>query len=211
MLVLDLKSHSEICQTSRKLFQGRSTYIFSNACVYSTHGIHAVENLSALCGTVPWQLRRQAFHLLGPVPYYGFRPTDVSRKIAGLAYLRRFRPSSDRRCQKALPEGILGRGTEKHGLRLGCYDDRPLSVYLPLGALPENKGSCPASHPAGSAGQYPELYPYHPEKSTKSTCWIFSLWKQAPFTSWIAATWTSPDSMLLLGHRRSSLSGPNRI
>jgi len=129
-------------------------------CVYSSHGLHVVENLSALCGTVPRQFRRQEFHLSGPVPHHGFRPTDVSRKPeghrslpsktlsnghpkqgfaqhsggsergAGLANLRRFRPSSDRHCQEALSEGTPGRGTEEHGLRLGCCDDRPLPVYL---------------------------------------------------------------------------------
>ena len=101
-------------------------------------------------------------------PQQGFpQHSGGSERDEGLAYLRRFRPSSDRHCQEALPEGTL-RGTEEHGLRLGCYDDRPLPVYLSLGALPGNKGSRPTSYPAGSAGQYPELYPYHRRKNSRS-------------------------------------------
>ncbi len=208
MLVLDLKSHSEICQASRKLFQGRSTYVFSNTCVYSSHGLHVVENLSALCATVSRQFRRQKFHLSGPVPHHGFRPTDVSRKPAGhrslpsstkqktlshghpqqgfaqhsggserdagLAYLRRFRPSSDRHRQETLPEGTLGRRTEKHGLRLGCYDDRPLPVYLSLGAVPSGKQREPSDFiPCWTCGAISRALSISPtEKSTKSMCWI---------------------------------------
>ena len=50
MLVLDLKTDSGICEPSRILSQGRSAHVFRPACVHPGHGLHAVENLSALRG-----------------------------------------------------------------------------------------------------------------------------------------------------------------
>jgi len=79
-----------------------------------------------------------------------------SERDAGLAHLRRFRPSSRHR-QETLPEGTVGSGTEKRGLCPGCNDDRSMPVHFSLGTLP---GSRPTSYPAGPAGQYPELHPH---------------------------------------------------
>ena len=78
MFVFDLKTHSGICKPSRRIFQGRSAHVYRTACIYSSHGLHAIENLSAVRGEVPRQLQHQELHLSGSVPHYGFRTTDVS-------------------------------------------------------------------------------------------------------------------------------------
>ena len=169
MPVLDWKSHSGICQASRKLFQGRVlmysvTPVFTQVmdfmslktfqrCVERYRGNFGVKNFTCLD-----QFRTRGFAQLTyreslpsstkqktlshGHPQQGFaQHSGGSERDAGLAYLRRFRPSSDRHCQEALPEGTLGRGTEEHGLRLGCYDDRPVSVHLSLGTLPGSIGA----------------------------------------------------------------------
>ena len=232
MLVLDLKTHSGICKPSRRLSQGRSAHVFRPACVHPGHGLHAIENLSALRGAVPRQLQRQAFHLSGPVPHYGFRSTDVSRepeghrglpsgteqqtlshghpqqgfpqhpggsqRDAGLAHLCRFCPSSDRHCQKALPEGTVGRGTPEHSLRPGCHDDRPVPVPLSLGTLPGSKGGRPTSYAAGSSGQYPELYPHLRRKTPRGQRSGFDPSGSRRFLHYGSRLhWISPDSMPL--------------
>jgi hypothetical protein len=68
MIVLDLKMHSGICKPSRRIFPGRSDYVYRPACIYPSHGLHAVENLSALRGAVPRQFQRQELHLPRPIP-----------------------------------------------------------------------------------------------------------------------------------------------
>ncbi len=201
MFVLDLKMHSGICKPSQRIFPGRSAHVYRPACIYPSHGLHAVENLSALRGQVPRQLQCQELHLPGPVPHYGFRTTDLSgepaghrslppgpeqqtlshghpqqgfpqhlggsERDAGLAHLRRFCPSSDRHRQEALPEGTVGSGTSKHGLRPGCNDDRSVPVHFSLGTLPDSKGGCPTSYATGSAGQYPKLHPHLRRKTPR--------------------------------------------
>lgn len=61
MSVLDLKTHSGICKPSRRFSQGRSTHVFRPACVYPDHGLHAIENLSTLCGEVPSNFSVKSF------------------------------------------------------------------------------------------------------------------------------------------------------
>ena len=90
-----------------------------------------------------------------------------SERDAGLAHLRRFCPSSDRHRQETLPEGTVGSGTSKHGLRPGCNDDRSVPVHFSLGTLPDSKGGRPTSYPAGSAGQYPKLHPHLRRKTPR--------------------------------------------
>jgi len=63
MFVLDLKMQSGMSKPSRRIFQGRNAHVYWPACIYPSHGLHAVENLSALRGEVPRQLQRQKFHL----------------------------------------------------------------------------------------------------------------------------------------------------
>lgn len=90
-----------------------------------------------------------------------------SERNAGLAHLRRFCPSSDRHRQEALPEGTIGIGTSKHGLRPGCNDDRSVPIHFPLGTLPDSKGGRPTSYPTGSAGQYPKFHPHLRRKTPR--------------------------------------------
>lgn len=90
-----------------------------------------------------------------------------SERNAGLAHLRRFCTSSDRHRQETLPEGTVGSGTSKHGLRPGCNDDRSVPVHFSLGTLPDSKGSRPTSYPVGSSGQYPELHPCFRRKTPR--------------------------------------------
>jgi len=83
MLVLDLKTHNGICETSRRFIQGRSAYVYRSACVYPNYGFHAAKNLSALCCAVSGQLQCEAFHLHGSVTHHGFRTAGLSGELAG--------------------------------------------------------------------------------------------------------------------------------
>lgn len=102
-------------------------------------------------------------------PQQGFpQHTGRGKRDAGLAHLCGFCPSSDRCCQKALPERTIGRGTQERCLRFGCHDNRPVPVNLSLGALPENKGCRPSSHLAGFTGQHSDLYPHLRRQTPRS-------------------------------------------
>ena len=59
MFVPDLKTQSGICKPSRRIFQRRSAHVYRPAHIYPSHGLYAVENLSALRGAVSRQLQCQ--------------------------------------------------------------------------------------------------------------------------------------------------------
>jgi len=85
MSILDLKTRSGICKPSQRLFQGRNAHVFRSACVYPNHGLHAVENLSALRGEIPRQLQREEFHLQGHF-FMGFLTGSVLGALTGIFF-----------------------------------------------------------------------------------------------------------------------------
>jgi len=155
MPVLDLKTHSGICKSSRRFSQGRSAYVFRPACVYPSHGLHAIENLSALRGEIPGQLQREAVHLHGSVPHHGFCTTGLSREPAG----HRGLPPGAK--QQTLSHGHPQQGFPQHPggsernaglahLRRFCpLFDRHRQEALPQGTLgrgTKEHGLCPGCH-----------------------------------------------------------------
>src|SRR4030042_2467967 len=89
------------------------------------------------------------------------------QRSAGLAHLRRFRPSAHRRSASTLPRRGHRPGPQEHNIRFRFHHDRPVPVAFSLGPIPQTQGRHQAPYASRLAWIDPLFYPYDRRKNAR--------------------------------------------
>ena len=132
MGVIDLKSFQLAVHPSGST-QREASYVFRQAYIFSSHGLHALTYVSAVCSSLRWQLQSHPFHMSRPISIYGLCPDHLSRKSA------RHRSMFTSSEPQGLSHGHQGQGAQVNAGR--CQRDTRLANLFRSGALPDYDGS----------------------------------------------------------------------
>ena len=171
-------------------------------CVADHRGEHKVKDFSCLdqffamafaqltyresLRDIEVNLRAQARRLY----HMGFRCQTISRNTLANANATRpwqiyadFAQHSDRHGAAAVCQRAVWSGTRRRGLCVRRQHHRPVSVGVCLGPVSLDQGRHQAAHPAGPAGQHPQLHSHHRWQDARGQCagrlWC---WSPARFT-----------------------------